>query len=149
MRAMIRGGGRRGLSAAALVAGAIALAGCTQAPAATVTEEAAVMEEIPGTDLNRLILTEKAVERLDLATETVSAAADGRLQVPYGALIYDTTGKTWVYTNPKPLTYIRAAIEVERIDGKVVRIASGPPAGTSVVTVGAAELFGAEFDTAH
>ena len=41
------------------------------------------------------------------------------------------------------------AIEVDRIDGDTAHLTEGPEAGTSVVTLGAAELFGAEFDTAH
>jgi hypothetical protein len=67
--------------------------------------------------------------------------------VPYGALVYDANGKTWVYTNPESRTYIRAAVTVDRITGNVVQLRSGPAAGTDVVTVGAAELFGAEFGT--
>jgi hypothetical protein len=35
-----------------------------------------------------------------------------------------------------------------RVEGGVVTATVGPPAGTTIVTVGAAELFGTEFGTA-
>jgi hypothetical protein len=96
-------------------------------------------------DLNRLTLTDKAVERLGLTTEKVTKGSS--LELPYGALIYDAAGKTWVYTSPEPRTYIRAAVTVDRITGDKVQLRTGPAAGTDVVTMGAAELFGAEFGT--
>ena len=64
--------------------------------------------------------------------------------VPYGALLYDSKGATWLYTSPASLTFVRAPIVVERIDGDRVTVRTGPPAGTAVVTVGAALLFGLE-----
>jgi hypothetical protein len=126
-------------------AASIGLSGCAAVkPAVVPTGEApASMEKIG--DLNRLTLTDKAVERLGLTTEKVTKGS--ALELPYGALIYDGTGKTWVYTNPEPKTYIRAAVTVDKITGDKVQLRSGPPAGTDVVTVGAAELFGAEFGT--
>ncbi|XAS66926.1 hypothetical protein V3C33_15825 [Micrococcaceae bacterium Sec5.7] len=102
-----------------------------------------------GPDRSRLTLTDKAVERLGMVTAKVTKGSGSDLQIPYGALIYDASGGTWVYTNPEPRVYIRAAVTVDRITGDVARLRSGPAAGTDVVTVGAAELFGAEFNTAH
>jgi hypothetical protein len=136
--------------AAVLAAGLmVGLAGCSEPPAeATSVAEAAIKAEIPGTDLHKMTLTEKALDRLDLATTKV-AAAGGGLQVPYGALIYDAEGRTWVYTNPEPRVFVRAEVTVDRIDGDVVKLSKGPAAGTVIATTGAAELFGAEFDAAH
>ena len=126
-------------------AASIGLSGCAAVkPAALPTGEAPASMEKVG-DLNRLTLTDKAVERLGLTTAKVTKGS--ALEVPYGALIYDGAGKTWVYTNPEPRTYIRAAVTVDRITADNVQLRSGPPAGTDVVTVGAAELFGAEFGT--
>jgi hypothetical protein len=123
----------------------IGLSGCAAVkPAAVPTGDAPASMEKVG-DLNRLTLTDKAVERLGLITEKVTKGS--ALEVPYGALIYDGAGKTWVYTNPEPKTYIRAAVTVDRITGDKVQLRSGPAAGTDVVTTGAAELFGAEFGT--
>ena len=64
--------------------------------------------------------------------------------VPYEAVIYDAEGATWVFTNPSGQTYVREPIEITRISGDDVVLASGPAVGTAVVTVGAAELVGAE-----
>ena len=126
-------------------AASIGLSGCAVAkPAAVPTGEAPASMEKVG-DLNRLTLTDKAVERLGLTTEKVTKGSS--LELPYGALIYDAAGKTWVYTSPEPRTYIRAAVTVDRITGDNVQLRTGPAAGTDVVTVGAAELFGAEFGT--
>lgn len=128
-----------------------AASACLSGCAATRTDirptvPAATVEEA-GSGLPRLKLTDKAVDRLGLTTEEVTKGARSTLEIPYGALLYDAAGKTWVYTNPEPRTFIRAAVAVERITGNVVQLNSGPPAGTDVVTLGAAELFGVEFGT--
>jgi hypothetical protein len=124
------------------------LSGCAavKTAAAPAGQAAATMEKA-GPDLNKLTLTDKAIERLEVTTAKVTKGTGSALEVPYGALVYDANGKTWVYTNPEPRTYIRAAVTVDRITGNVVQLRSGPAAGTDVVTVGAAELFGAEFGT--
>jgi hypothetical protein len=64
--------------------------------------------------------------------------------VPYSAVYYDAKGAAWVYVNPKPLTFERQRVAVDRIVGDVAILSEGPPAGTPVVTVGAALLYGAE-----
>jgi hypothetical protein len=72
-----------------------------------------------------------------------------RKVMPYGALMYDKKGHTWTFTNPSPLVFVRAAVEVEDIEGDQVILAEGPPVGTVVVTVGATELMGAEHKYGH
>ncbi len=59
-------------------------------------------------------------------------------------MLYDEAGATWVFTNPKGLEYVRASIVVDTIVGDDARLKDGPPVGTRVVTVGVAELYGAE-----
>jgi hypothetical protein len=127
------------------------VAACGQVPEAEPAAaglEAATLEEVEGQDISRITLTDKAVARLGLTTAMVEAV-EGKLQVPYSALIYDAGGGTWVYTNPEPLVFVRAPVAVERIEAPIVKLASGPQPGTRIVTVGAAELLGAELDTAH
>ena len=97
------------------------------------------LEKIEGTDFQRVILTEKAVERINVQTAIVSGNT-----VPYAAVIYDTEGKTWVYTSPAPLTFVREPIMVERIEGDQAILSQGLKEGTSVVTLGVSELYGAE-----
>ena len=74
----------------------------------------------------------------------LSSGAGTRKVVPHGAVLYDAQGKTWVYTNPEPLVFVRHPISVDYFDGDRVVLSDGPAPGTMVVTVGAAELFGAE-----
>ena len=97
------------------------------------------LEEIYGTDFKRVILTEKAAERIDVQTAEVSGNT-----LPYAAVIYDTEGNTWIYTNPEPLTYVRAPILVDHIDGDQAILTEGLDAGTKVVILGVSEIYGAE-----
>jgi hypothetical protein len=61
-------------------------------------------------------------------------------------VLYDAQGTAWTYTNPAPLTYVRHQIEVDSIANDMAVIADDLPPDTTVVTVGASELFGAEFE---
>jgi hypothetical protein len=69
-----------------------------------------------------------------------------RLTVPYSAVIYWIDGGTWVYVRTAPLTFRRAPVEIDRVDGGVAVLRRGPPAGTPVVSVGGEELLGTEFE---
>ena len=64
--------------------------------------------------------------------------------VPYGAVYYDADGVAWTYVNPRPLVFERQRINVERVVGDLAVLSDGPSIGTSVVTVGASLLYGAE-----
>ena len=97
------------------------------------------LEPIEGTDFQRVILTEKAAQRLDIQTAEVSG-----LSIPYAAVIYDTEGNTWVYTNPAPLTFLRAPIFIDHIEGGQAVLSQELDSGTAVVTLGVSELYGAE-----
>jgi hypothetical protein len=68
-----------------------------------------------------------------------------RSVVPYNAVIYDLKGDTWVYTSPAPLSYVRHHVKIDYIDDDTAILTEAPPVGTKVVSVGVAELFGAEF----
>ena len=102
------------------------------------------VEKIVGSDLKRITLTAKAAERLDIRTGKTATDASGAMTTPYAALVYDSKGKTWVYTNPEPLVYVRAPVVVASIKGPNVILKEGPPTGTNVVVTGVAELYGAE-----
>ena len=68
--------------------------------------------------------------------------------IPYAAVIYDTDGNTWVYTNPEPLVFVRQPIVVDYIEGDRAVLAEGIASGTQVVTIGSSELLGAELGVA-
>lgn len=101
---------------------------------------------IKGTDLSRVTLSADAAKRLGIATATVAAKGSDRKVIPYDAVIYAADGKTFTYTSPKPLNYVRAPITVTDIRGDKAYLSAGPPAGTAVVTVGSQELFGTEYE---
>jgi len=132
----------------ALIIASLQLAACGQTPSATAGKIApAKVEKIEGTELNRVVLTEHAAQRLAIQTapvreEQVNGAS--RKVIPYAAVIYDLQGKTWAYTNPEPLTFVRQAITVDYIEGDMVVLVDGPAAGTAVATVGVPELYGAD-----
>ena len=72
---------------------------------------------------------------------------DGRRKVvPHNAVIYNPDGESFVYTKPKAETYIRAPIEIVRVNGDDATLSKGPPAGTRIVTTGSAELLATEYE---
>jgi hypothetical protein len=122
---------------------AIPLSAC--APAAAPEEETkpVTLEPVTGTDLNRLTLTEDAAKRLDIQMADVHEV-DGKMVVPYASILYEANGNTWVYVNVAPLVFVRQAIEIDSINGDEAILSKGPDSGSTVVTVGAAELYGSE-----
>jgi hypothetical protein len=128
---------------------ATALSACTGngAGAPDTVPNPATTVAIPGTDIKKLVLTADAVQRVGIKTQPVAASGAGT-SVPVSAVYYDDTGVTWVYTNPDPLTYIRAKVTLTRVDGDTAFLSAGPPVGTQVVTVGEPELYGVEYGTA-
>jgi len=118
----------------------LGLAACgPKASATTEKINPSTLEEIEGSDLQRVILTEKAAERIGVETVPVSG-----MTVPYSAVIYDIEGNTWVYTNPSPLTFVRAPIVIDRIEGDQAFLVEGLETDAPIVTVGVIEIYGAE-----
>jgi hypothetical protein len=131
------------------VAAALPLSSCTEVETDTAEGyEPAELHPVKGNDdVVRVTFTKEGAERTGLRTGEIERSA-GQKSVAYSALIYDTEGKTYVYTSPKPLTYLRAPVEVVRVQGNRVLLSDGPPAGTPVVTVGTAEVYGTELEVA-
>jgi multidrug efflux pump subunit AcrA (membrane-fusion protein) len=144
----------RGTPRARLVAAGVALAiaglslsACKEVETETATGyEPATLKEV-NEDLKQVTLTEEGAARTGLKTAKVRQRGGDEV-LPYAALIYDAEGHTYVYTSPKPLTYLRKEVEVDRIDGNRVLVSDGPAAGTEVVTVGAAQVYGTELEIA-
>jgi hypothetical protein len=106
-----------------------------------------VVEQVGGTNVNRVTLTSTAAKRLDIQTAAVrrdGKRADRRV-IPYPAVLYDANGDTWTYTNPRPLVFVRQDISVDRIEGNSAVLSAGPPVGVAVVIVGADEIWGVEY----
>jgi biotin carboxyl carrier protein len=66
------------------------------------------------------------------------------LTVPWSAVVFDIQGGTWVYERTGERSYTRRRVVVKFVSEGYGVLSSGPPVGTQVVTVGAAELLGAE-----
>jgi hypothetical protein len=136
--------------------------------AGPVKNDHAKMEAVGTSGLNRITLTPKAAERLDIKTaKVVEEKANGKRDrqtnttnnnnsnnnqknskarkiVPYAAVLYDVDGIAWAYTSPKEHVFIRHRIEIDSIEGDKAILREGPPVGTDVVTIGVAELYGVE-----
>jgi len=142
-----------------VIAGAVLIFGITSLSTAsqTVAEseshaEPGKVEQVEGTDVGRVTLTAAGASRVGIQTTPVReerVAGQQRKIIPYAAVVYDSDGETWTYTNPEPLVFVRERIEVDHITGDQAVLTSGPAAGTAVVTVGVAELYGTELGVGH
>ena len=135
----------------AAVAAGLSLGACAKAEETAAKKPDPVkIEKIPDADLKRMTLEPTAAERIGIQTHTVEGPAADSVEpapmtVPYGAVLYDAKGETFVYTNPEERVFVRHPITVDRIDGPMALLSAGPPVGTRVVTVGGPELAGIEF----
>jgi hypothetical protein len=129
----------------ALLAAGLALSGCQEVASNVVESYPYHLEPVEGSDVSRVHLSADIAEKIDL--QTAQVRAHGReTVVPHVALIYSPEGGAFVYTRPEPLVYVRAPIEVDRVVDDRALLSAGPPSGTVVVTVGAAELLATEFE---
>jgi hypothetical protein len=141
MKALLRRAGP-----VALIVSAVALPGCTEVESAT--EEGyqpAKLEEVEGSELKQVTLTPEGSERTGVRTAPVQQSGSHRV-VPYAALIYDGDGRAYVYVTSRPLSFLRSAVVVDRIEGARALLREGPPVGSRVVTTGASEVYGAELE---
>ena len=99
--------------------------------------------------IKKVTLTPKAAERLGIEIDEVRVDPSGRRIVPYASVLYDLTGKTWVYISADPLSFFRGAVEIDTIKGNNVYLSDGPPAGTKVLAAGVQQVFGTEMKVGH
>ena len=145
------------MGAAALVVAGLQLAACSPVEEEVALSEPSHVEAVEGSEFSHITLEERAAERIDLQTlpivekRMISGPSKGKQRqvIPYGALIYDAEGGAFAYTNPEPLEFVRARLEIDYIESGKVFLKSGPATGTEVVTVGAMELWGAETGVGH
>jgi hypothetical protein len=129
----------------ALMATGLALSACQEVESNVVESHPYMLEAVHGKHVNRVHLSADTAERIDV--QTAQVRAHGRETViPHLALIYSPEGGAFVYTRPEPQMYVRAPIEVDRVVDDRALLSGGPPPGTVVVTVGAAELLATEFE---
>jgi len=136
-----------------IAAGVVSLSACGEASSGYDYEtashhEPAKLEPIKGTEVQRVIFDAEGAERVGLQTAPIRQNGQETV-IPYNAVIYGADGNTYTYTAPEPLSFVRQEISIDHVVGDSVMISDGPPAGTEVVTVGAAEVYGTEFEVAH
>ena len=132
-----------------LVLAAVPLAGCAEVEStAESTYEPARLETVAGSDAKRVVFTAEGARRVGLRTSEVRRTRGGT-ELPQSALLYGPDGDVFVYTNPRGRSYLRRPVEVERVVGERALLSRGPRPGTRVVTVGAAEVYGTEFEVGN
>ncbi|MGZ6617885.1 MAG: hypothetical protein ACXVFQ_26100 [Solirubrobacteraceae bacterium] len=90
------------------------------------------------------IVTTTVVHGVKTTTSTPAPKPAAAVIIPYSAVIYDPSGKTYAFTNTAPLTFIEVPITVDHISGTSAYLSTGPKAGAKVVSVGAEELYGVQ-----
>jgi hypothetical protein len=138
--------GRSCVLRALLAAVGLGLTGCgTAAPGEPVAApEPAVVRPADDGGTALISLTEDGARKLQLRTTPVAAGPAGGLVIPYAAVVYAADGTAWTFVQVSPGTFRRVSVTVSAIAGDDAVLTAGPPTGTEVVTVGPAELVGAE-----
>jgi len=118
-----------------------------------VADPPAKVTGVAGASVQQVELTEQAIKRLGITTQplrattfTLAGHAGAHKVIPYSAVVYDTDGSTWTYVNTAARTYLRQPIRIAAIQGNTAVLSAGPAAGAAVVTVGAPELLGTEYN---
>jgi len=77
--------------------------------------DAVKLEPVEGTELSKVILSQRAAERLGIQTDQIRLAKPARAGngsgptstrkvISHAAVLYDENGDTWTFTSPEPLT---------------------------------------------
>jgi uncharacterized iron-regulated membrane protein len=129
---------------AALALAALSLTACAKTGGEEeLGNRGATLDSVPGSDIGAVTLTDVAEHRIDLKTVAIEQASGG-MSIPYAALLYDPEGKTWTFVKIGDRTFQRQPVTVDHIDGDTAFLKEGPKAGSEIVVVGAAELYGVE-----
>lgn len=160
-------GAKRPVAGIALLVG-LAAAGCGSTSSPSIPASG-VLVNATSKSPGQIILTQLGAERIGLQTSRAHAVpvpptivrtnvVSGRknmitipapkpastVTVPYSSVIYDPSGKTYVFTKIRPLTYVEVPITVDHISGNSAYLKTGPKPGARVVSVGAEELYGVQ-----
>jgi hypothetical protein len=128
-----------------LVACGLAASACSEVDSNVRESYPYKVEPIEGTDVQRVTMADETARLIPVKTAEVRSRGERKV-VPHLAVIYNPDGDAFVYTKPNPETYVRAPIEIERVDAGRALLSDGPAVGTTIVTVGAAELLATEYE---
>src|SRR5436309_1747240 len=98
----------------------VTLSGCASAARGEPAEQGqpSKVEHIAGSDRSRVVLTADAAKRVGITTVPIAAApaakgTDGpRSVIPLAAILYDKDGRTWTYTEQRPLTFVPVQVAI-------------------------------------
>jgi hypothetical protein len=140
---------RFNILAAAMSVAILATPRVSALAAETIGAAPARVEATTDAKIKKITLTPKAAERLGILIDEVRADPSGRLIVPYASVLYDLSGKAWVYISAEPLSFVRGPVEIDTIKGDNVYLTDGPPVGTKVLAAGVPQVFGTEVKVGH
>jgi len=143
----------KNLAALGLAAAAGLLVAACGSASGQAEQAPATVKPIAGSRVAQVQLSAPAIHRLGILTQPVRVAAgpgSGRVghrtEIPYSAVVYDTDGSTWTYVAAAERAFVRNRVSIAAIDGRTAILTTGPAVGAQVVTVGAPELLGTEYD---
>jgi len=143
----------KNLAALGLAAAAGLLVAACGSASGQAEQAPATVKPIAGSRVAQVQLSAPAIHRLGILTQPVRVAAgpgSGRVghrtEIPYSAVVYDTDGSTWTYVAAAERAFVRNRVSIAAIHGRTAILTTGPAVGAQVVTVGAPELLGTEYD---
>lgn len=113
----------------------------SETSAAGIRNRAPGFEAVPGGPGKRIILKPEMVRKLGV--ETAPLREGERRAVPCGAIFYDAKGDAWIFVSRKAGVFAGQRVQVAEVADGLALLSDAPPAGTPVVTAGAAALNGA------
>jgi hypothetical protein len=128
-----------------LVAAVFVLGACDEVPSNLRENQPYTVEGPEDAAIKTVKMEDETAALLPVRLKAVRESG-GRKVVPHDAVIYNPDGGSFVYTKPKAETYIRAPIEIVRVNGDDATLSKGPSAGTKIVTTGSAELLATEYE---
>ena len=143
----------KNLAALGLAAAAGLLVAACGSASGQAEQAPATVKPIAGSRVAQVQLSAPAIHRLGILTQPVRVAAgpgSGRVghrtEIPYSAVVYDIDGSTWTYVAAAERAFVRNRVSIAAIHGRTAILTTGPAVGAQVVTVGAPELLGTEYD---
>jgi hypothetical protein len=133
------------LSTLGVAAACLAASACAEVESNVRESYPYEVKPIKGGDVQRVRMADETAQLLPVRTAEVRMNGERKV-VPHLAVIYNPDGEAFVYTKPRAETYVRAPIAIDRVVGGRALLSDAPRPGTTVVTVGAAELLATEYE---
>jgi len=129
----------------ALLASGLVVGACSEVESNVRENQPYTVEGPEDAAIKKIKMEDATAALLPVRLATVREQGNRKV-VPHSAVIYNPDGDAFVYTKPKAETYIRAPIDIVRVNGDRAVLSDGPPVGTTIVTTGSAELLATEYE---